>query len=1344
MTTLSDAESPQVLDTGDTSHEHDDNSNTAAASPTPAASQHVEEKNHTPVVFPKSTILRGSRRHSSQMPSGVVHPVAKGADEVTNRARKRSVSTRGIAGTPSSSVPAWATLSSGLRRSVSDMHAHSELTNRRRTTESPYEEMMERFQIRQLQRTPSNMTTGLEDLLAGDFGAASSARTARTPRLEHYLLPRLSARNVNEQAPANDAGSRKASFLHLSDGSGINGLPIGRPPLESGTSSLQLTEQYNLTYGTLNHPPYRPSRWEYVLGMISGGKWVSAMLDVLSVERSAHIMRVIRMIWLVRANQSASGHNNIWAWLLYSRYSHLFRIAGAVAILVCIGHYIACIWTILLKGDETSDEAYESWRDVYSANFYAALLLFQGEGVPTDTAAQNMFAALSVIVGAIVLAVMFGQVAVLVSNFNANTTSYQRKMEEVFAMTTKLQLPPPLRERIREYYEHLWHEYECLDGEIVQFSKELSHTLGLEVVLFKYMEVVMHVPFWKDCTPDFQKQLMLRLDVRVYLPNDFIMREGEVDVEFYMVNRGYCEIGRENNRFERVTATTIAARRSTGGGFSLGRNNSGMGPRHRNGPANGDQSDDGTRQSVYELDAAQRRYYRAGGRGGKGHDVLISRGQAFGDMALLMNYQRAANVRAITHVEMCVLSREDFQIVLARYPEDRRRVVVDMLASYMQTYELCKSRCPLLELVRKVYSPEAIAEACAKSGGHPPLLPPVLSARQAAERIYMAMNVETNDGTLKFGVGVNIRDELVDLREKLRKRREPKQQPKANSVAPRTPSSSDRTNSKSRRGSDERMRTCSTCGKSQIVEPVQCSAGGKAVHESPQTTLSPSLLARLKQAEEREIAIVQALQDLKGSLKLLQARQMAPVISPTRKRSEPGDDSAISTRAPLVERMGSFVGLASGSTSKSKPTGGQTSKRSPTRYADELFSQGSSTASERSNTHDRLHPTRRLLQPISRKEASFTFSSEIESHRSTVETPLLDQPPTAAPTPPAHAGYKLSDLQRASSKSLTSAPTEENDQRMLFQRMPSQSMTKLQGASRARTGSGPATKPVADDQARRSNFRRTHSQSMRALTEALAAHAPPRASLSNAQARVLKRMSSFVSDSSGSLTGERSPTRYADALFRRKSIELAKDEDWESGKPIAMLRPLMSTAALEGVRRAPRYVYNTTGVKFGAQARLKDAVVHFVRAQKVVQLVRWHRQVERGHLANAGFVKALQVAVIVDVRRQQLHAAGHVGVSAVVKTSRIHNVVLRVVESDELFLGGGKRFKHVLRVLVRRLRVQLAVQQQHTDVCWEGCSLVPILITLVEDPVALVAASLNASQAADFSFEKAQYVDARP
>ncbi|GMF15937.1 unnamed protein product [Phytophthora lilii] len=81
------------------------------------------------------------------------------------------------------------------------------------------------------------------------------------------------------------------------------------------------------------------------------------------------------------------------------------------------------------------------------------------------------------------------------------------------------------------------------------------------------VDLVMHVPFWKECTPDIQKQLMLRLDVRVYLPNDFIMSEGEVDGEFYMVNRGYCELNRPFNRFKRVTTTTMASAQSGQGQY---------------------------------------------------------------------------------------------------------------------------------------------------------------------------------------------------------------------------------------------------------------------------------------------------------------------------------------------------------------------------------------------------------------------------------------------------------------------------------------------------------------------------------------------------------------------------------------------------------------------------------------------------------------------------------------------------------------------------------------------------------------------------------------------------------
>ncbi|KAG3199098.1 hypothetical protein PC128_g5565 [Phytophthora cactorum] len=1227
---MAELDSPLPVDTTVEANALPPVTNVAPLTATPSISVPLRRMSH-----------QNSRRHSTHTPSGVVYPIAEVAGEgVANRplvnARRRSVSSRGIAGTPASgSPPAWATLSSSLRRSVSDIRGHIEVASRPTVIppkETPYEEMMERFQIRQLQRMPSSMTVGLDGLVSDFAGTPSAGVTARTPRsqqhTEHYLHPRPSSRNVSEHfSSAPDIGLKTGSFRHFGDTPSFIG--GGHPPLESGTSNGQLMEQFNLSHDDLGHPyndpklndpvlsslqrrfgvwkrrvsrpisPYsRVSQARYAVILVAtvvyvlwfpleiafptsrahthvttvvgfilgfdvlvslrtgyvtetgtvvfsswqilwhylktrtimdvllaasllvhvntdefGSRWVQFVLAGLSVERLVHITRFVRMIWLIRANQTGRG-SNFWAWLLYSRYSHLFRIAGIVVMVICIAHYIACIWTILLSEADEYQDTSTSWRDKYSSSFYAALLLMQGEGVPAETAAQNLFASLSVVLGSIVLAVVFGHVAILVSNFNANATSYQRKMEEVFAMTAKLQLPVPLRERIHEYYEHLWHEYECLDGEIVQFSKSLSHSLGLEVVLFKYMEVVMHVPFWKDCTPDFQKQLMLHLDVRVYLPNDFIMRQGEVDVEFYMVNRGYCELDRDLNRFERVTTTTLATGRN---GFNIGRSNS-MAARRRTVVMNASQIDEGNRQSAYELDPAQRRYYLNGGRDGKGTEILISRGQAFGDMALLMNYQRAANVRAVTHVEMCVLSREKFQTVLAKYPEDRRRVVVDMLTSYMQSYEVSKSHCPLLELVRKVYSPEAIAKACAQAGGPSPLVPPTLTIRQAAERIYTAINKESNDPTLKFGVGANIRDKLLELRERRRKKRD-QTQPKKSEMLKTAPSNDSR-NRESSGHVDHGARLYSERTKDTSAAVETSATEAPTEPNSPHSTPTPSLQERLHQVEERELAILQGLKDLQASFEVLRARQTTATL-PSRKRLAPGDDTTITkpTRVPLLRRVGSFV--ASGGNLDSKNQG-QVVKESPTRYADKLFNQNTKP--------ERQQPPR---YQISRD--SFRFTSEIEPPQSTIE---VDQAPPEAGVSTSTGISAASEQHPPSFQRSVRGPPVENNSRMLFQRMASRSMRKLEIAVQ---DSIPAARASIAD--RRGTFQRTHSQSLRTMADALSPHQRPRTSMTSTQTRVLKRMSSFVSE--GQLSSKRSPTRYADELFRRKSIKAPNEEGWE-------------------------------------------------------------------------------------------------------------------------------------------------------------------------------------------------------
>ncbi|GMF40500.1 unnamed protein product [Phytophthora fragariaefolia] len=491
---------------------------------------------------------------------------------------------------------------------------------------------------------------------------------------------------------------------------------------------------------------------------------------VIRSHRIVHILRLLREVGQVR---DARIDKSLLGWLLYSRYSHLLRIVWIVGAVMLIAHCVACCWRLLLIDSSTIDASSVMARtcgapidptvelEVYAECFYVAMQMLQGQSLTTRSARENVFASCVNLLGSIVLAVIFGHVAMLVANFNANSTAYQRKMESVFAGMTKMQLPAPLRERIHQYYAHLWREYEALDGApLERFAKELSHNLTLEVVLFKYMELAMHVPFWENCSPDFQKTLVLSLDTRVYLPDDFIVRRGEVGDEFYMINRGMCELVGSTDTQEHATEP-LARRRSVAtehgehpadtstlyttsydGTIYPDRDELGHGAHHRGRSARA-----AARYAHVSPDAFTQMNASV---------KALTRGQAFGEMALLMNYQRTANVRAMTYVEMCVLSRTAFQAVLTRYPADRKHVISQILITSLENNERFGIPCPLTAMVRSVFAGEVDGVATGDK---------FITPRRAAKLIAWAVNPDVEDDSIKFALSAKLKDQLVVVRD---------------------------------------------------------------------------------------------------------------------------------------------------------------------------------------------------------------------------------------------------------------------------------------------------------------------------------------------------------------------------------------------------------------------------------------------------------------------------------------------------------------------------------------------------------------------------------------------------
>ncbi|KAG6609118.1 cAMP-dependent protein kinase catalytic subunit alpha [Phytophthora cinnamomi] len=134
-----------------------------------------------------------------------------------------------------------------------------------------------------------------------------------------------------------------------------------------------------------------------------------------------------------------------------------------------------------------------------------------------------------------------------------------------------------------------------------------------------------------------------------------------------------------------------------------------------------------------------------GAKKSKKYREYLHPGQAFGEMSLLMNYKRTANIRAITFVEMCVLGRKQFQQIISRYPEDRRRVLTAMLESCIEKKVIPFPWENIIEAVsakRRSSGKKDISRANVIA---------TMTAKEAARILVEAIDINAPDETIKYG-----------------------------------------------------------------------------------------------------------------------------------------------------------------------------------------------------------------------------------------------------------------------------------------------------------------------------------------------------------------------------------------------------------------------------------------------------------------------------------------------------------------------------------------------------------------------------------------------------------------
>lgn len=211
------------------------------------------------------------------------------------------------------------------------------------------------------------------------------------------------------------------------------------------------------------------------------------------------------------------------------------------------GHVTACIWYRIARSEGFGDD---SWTTLYGINdlpasskYLSAIywsfttLTTVGYGdVSAHTDRERVFALFVIMAGAVVFAMIVGQMSTLAQDMNAAQRAHVKKMAQVDAFLKHHNLPRGLRTDVRHYFERM-HQLHPIDNEREILSR-LSPSLRRTVLVTMHARFVQLFPVFKFDTVGFQSMILGRLQHAYALPGEYVIFMGEVPEQMYFLVEG--------------------------------------------------------------------------------------------------------------------------------------------------------------------------------------------------------------------------------------------------------------------------------------------------------------------------------------------------------------------------------------------------------------------------------------------------------------------------------------------------------------------------------------------------------------------------------------------------------------------------------------------------------------------------------------------------------------------------------------------------------------------------------------------------------------------------------------
>ncbi|XP_022239906.1 potassium voltage-gated channel subfamily H member 8-like [Limulus polyphemus] len=278
--------------------------------------------------------------------------------------------------------------------------------------------------------------------------------------------------------------------------------------------------------------------------------------DLYNRDTSMHLLKLTRLLRLARLLQKMDR---------YSQYSAII-LTLLMLMFSLVSHWLACIWYVIaLEEIEINPANWDvGWlhqlsdkigSDVVNftdtATAYVTALYFTtssltsvGFGnVSANTNAEKVFSILTMLIGALMHAVVFGNVTAIIQRMYSRRSQYQTKLRDLKDFFRLHQISKELRQRMLDYFQTTWALNNGIDQHEIlrEFPDELRGDVSMHL-----NKEMLSLPIFEPAPQGCLKQLSHHIKSNFCAPGEYLVHTGDALSYLYLVCNGSMEVLQNN------------------------------------------------------------------------------------------------------------------------------------------------------------------------------------------------------------------------------------------------------------------------------------------------------------------------------------------------------------------------------------------------------------------------------------------------------------------------------------------------------------------------------------------------------------------------------------------------------------------------------------------------------------------------------------------------------------------------------------------------------------------------------------------------------------------------------